>query len=167
MMPIGVAYTPCAQVYDVGSMRGLLGALRREAVNSLLFLKAVQRLELYEWQPGEAAPAMTFACGLGSATPELLHQRRFFARAAAGEGDTSTAVAAQGSSSGSTAQAASSSSSYVACFESHGGDGRLLQRQAFLIAQACGGGGSRALAAEASQCASSCFSYLQTQLTVL
>lgn len=159
------------QEYDVGSMRGLLGALQAEAVAALLFLKAVQRLELYEWAPGEAAPAKLFTCGLGGATPELLRERRFFVRAAASEEDGGAApAAAQGK--GSSAEAFSSSS-YVACFESHGGNGRLLQRQAFLIAQACGGGGSRALAAEASQCAALCLamakillSYVQTAAVI-
>ena len=123
----------------MASLRGLLDSLAGEAVSALLFLKSIQRLELYEWQPDQAAPRLSFSCALCDASPQLLHERSFFVRAAAGSGDNSGADAV--------------SSTYVARFESRGGaDGReLLQRQSYLISQACGGGGSRALAAEASR----------------
>ena len=123
----------------MASLHGLLDSLAEEAVSALLFLKSIQRLELYEWQPGEAAPQLLFSCALCDASPELLRQRGFFVRAAAGSEDGSGAAAA--------------SSTHVACFESRGGAGgrQALQRQTFLISQACGGGGSCALAAEASR----------------
>lgn len=40
------------QVYDVDSVRALLLSLRQEAIAALLFLKSIQRLEVYEWRPG-------------------------------------------------------------------------------------------------------------------
>ena len=123
-------------MYDADSARELLLSLRAEAVEALLFLKSIQRLELYEWRQGQASPSLLHACALSNASPETLSERRFFTRAALSPAGDEAAEA----------------SSYVATFESRGGAQQDAgERRAFLVRQACGGGASRSLAAQAAQ----------------
>ena len=124
-------------MYDADSLRELLRSLQAEGVEALLFLKSIQRLEVHEWRQGGAGPSLLHSCSLSDASPETLSQRRFFLRAALGPAGDGAADA----------------SSYVATFESRsaGVQGDAVTQRAFLVRQACGGGASRTLAAEAAQ----------------
>lgn len=128
----------CEQVYTVESVRTVLEDLQKEAVSALLFLKSLQRLEVYDWGSAASEPTILYKCRLSNASPDILAERRFFSTVAARAGSASTGYPAV-------------SSLYVAIFESHKSLNTHAERQSFLICQACGGGGSHALAEQASK----------------
>ncbi len=126
------------QVYKVEGVRDILEDLQREAVSALLFLKNLQRLEVYEWGKLSAQPSMLYSCRLSNASPDILADRRFFTAAAARAGSDSVGQSA-------------SLRSYLAIFESQRSASAEADRQTFLISQSCGGAASNALAAEAAK----------------
>jgi len=126
------------QVYTVESVRIVLEDLQKEAVSALLFLKSLQRLEVYEWESAASEPAILYKCCLSNSSPDILADRRFFSAAAARAGTASAGHPVN-------------SNLYMAIFESHNSLRTHAERQSFLICQACGRGGSHALAEEASK----------------
>ncbi|BDA44284.1 probable Sacsin [Coccomyxa sp. Obi] len=126
------------QVYSVEGVRSVLGDLRKEAVSALLFLKSLQRLEIYEWTETAEEPTVLFTCRLSNASPDVLADRCFF-----------SAVAAKATSENGGNSA--TCSTYMAIFESHASTAAAADRQTFLISQSSGGSASAALAAEASR----------------
>ncbi len=126
------------QVYSVKGVRSVLGDLRKEAVSALLFLKSLQRLEIYGWAETAAEPNVVFTCRLSNASPDVLADRCFF-----------SAVAAKASSESEAKPA--TRSTYMAIFESHASTAAAAERQTFLISQSTGGAASAALAAEATR----------------
>ena len=126
------------QVYSVKGVRSVLGDLRKEAVSALLFLKSLQRLEIYRWAETAAEPNVLFTCRLSNASPDVLADRCFF-----------SAVAAKASSESEGKPA--TRSTYMAIFESHASTAAAADRQTFLISQSSGGAASAALAADATR----------------
>lgn len=126
------------QIYSVEGVRAILEDLQSEAVSALLFLKSLQRLEVYGWGQAAAQPSVLYTCHLSNASPDILAERRFFSAAAAMAGSDGRGGAA-------------SCSSYMAIFESQTSTSEQADRQTFLISQSCGGPVSAALAAEAAK----------------
>jgi hypothetical protein len=124
--------TEC-KVYTVEGMRCILEDVRRESVSLLLFLKSLQRLEVYEWDSSSAQPRQLFTCCLANASQDILTERRFMAAAAANAERSNSHQAM---------------SAYVAIFESRmqKSSGQTVHRAAFQICQSFGGRSSNALA---------------------
>ena len=81
------------QAHGVDDVRSMLRDFAREAVECLLFLKAVKRVEVYEWASLEICPALLFVTTV-SCTPEAQIERNAFGRvsASAASGGTATSV---------------------------------------------------------------------------
>ena len=90
--------------HSVANVRALLRALAREAHETLLFLKHVQAISVWEWLPGEAAPvcmaATAVRAGAGADAAQLRALRGFVMSAPA------AATGGGGGSAGSSAAAA-------------------------------------------------------------
>lgn len=124
-------------------LSSILDSVKIEAVNWLLFLKSVQRLEVYQWDSSSAAPTQLFSCCLANGSPDVLAGRRLVS-------SFSTSAPAH---KGSNAESAATSNSYTAIFESRvqAETGEVASTRTFSISQACGGGQSDALAATAAE----------------
>ncbi|KAK9808692.1 hypothetical protein WJX72_002029 [[Myrmecia] bisecta] len=70
------------QAYDTHKVQALLASLQHEAMDIMLFLKTVQRLEIHEWRPGQAEPTRLYSCHLANTMPQLQLERSMFVRAA-------------------------------------------------------------------------------------
>ena len=81
-----IHYMMCmaVQVYDPGKVQHMLAALRAECDVMMLFLRTVEHLEVLEWRPGSAMPAVQFTCSLQGITPSLRAQRALFSEASRG-----------------------------------------------------------------------------------
>lgn len=64
------------QAYSVQGMSELLAEFRAEAVPSLLFLKHVESIELFDWATDAAAPTKLFTCELENTGPEIHRHRQ-------------------------------------------------------------------------------------------
>jgi sacsin len=72
------------QAYTVDALRAVLAAFQKEAVHCLLFLRSVERIELLEWQPGAAAPALCFSATVEDAAAARAERAAYKRMTAAG-----------------------------------------------------------------------------------
>lgn len=61
----------------------LLAGVREEAALMMLFLKHVSSIEVWDWAPGAAAPALASSCSVGNSCEALNRERALFTRASA------------------------------------------------------------------------------------
>jgi len=61
--------------HTAASLAPLLGDVAAQAAEMLLFLKAVERVAVYEWAPGAAKPALVHEAAIRDVTPQLRHLR--------------------------------------------------------------------------------------------
>ena len=123
------------QAHSVDNMRAMLRGFAREACDCMLFLKAVQRIEVYEHIPGATEPTRLFVTTV-QCTPEGRVERNAFTRL----------TAAAASTSSSTTQA---TSVYTAQFRTESEPGSDISCDVsvtYLFSQALGGGRSQAVA---------------------
>ena len=128
------------QAHSVDNMRAMLRGFAREACDCMLFLKAVQRIEVYEHSPGATEPTRLFVTTV-QCTPEGRVERNAFTRL----------TAAAASTSSSTTQA---TSVYTAQFRTESEPGSDISCDVsvtYLISQALGGGRSQAVAQAGQQ----------------
>jgi sacsin len=72
------------QAYSADALRAVLAAFQKEAVHCLLFLRSVERIELLEWQPGAAAPALSFSAAVDDAAAVRAERAAYKRMTAAG-----------------------------------------------------------------------------------
>ena len=128
------------QAHSVDNMRAMLRGFAREACDCMLFLKAVQRIEVYEHSPGATEPTRLFVTTV-QCTPEGRVERNAFTRL----------TAAAASTSSSTTQA---TSVYTAQFRTESEPGSDISCDVsvtYLFSQALGGGRSQAVAQAGQQ----------------
>lgn len=68
------------QSYSEEDMQNLLKDLFVEGVHSMLFLKSVEVLEIYEWHAEMPEPQQLYSCSIKSPTSELRWHRQAFTR---------------------------------------------------------------------------------------
>ena len=64
------------QAYSVRGMSELLADFKSEAVPSLLFLKHVESIELFDWAADATAPTKLFTCELENMSPDTHRHRQ-------------------------------------------------------------------------------------------
>ena len=121
------------QSYSEEDMQNLLQDLFSEGVTSLLFLKSVEVIEIYEWHANMPEPQRLFSCRVQSPTAEIRWHRQAFTR-------LSMSPAVQSSNVG------NHSDLYTLDFVSEvlmGPQQGEKKTESFLIAQSMGAEGSR------------------------
>lgn len=68
------------QVYSEEDMRDLLHDLFSEGVHSILFLKSVEVVEIYEWHANMSEPQQVYSISIKSPTAEIRWHRQAFTR---------------------------------------------------------------------------------------
>ena len=68
-------------MYGPEKMLALLNSLQEEAVNILLFLKSVERIEVLRWDQGAAEPQSLFSCAVKDPDSIVRSSRALFVQA--------------------------------------------------------------------------------------
>ena len=61
----------CMQVYEPAKVKLMLDSLQSEATTMMLFLRNIERLEILDWQEGNAEPTLQFSCHIANVTSQL------------------------------------------------------------------------------------------------